>query len=98
MGLAKVDLAGVENDIEYLLFVDHAESMEGYTHLKPIISEIAKLVQIHADSAVEQYQNDIIPTIAARLQDEVATIVFGEKQQPIQREQHDTEEKGALAW
>ena len=72
----------IENDIYNLLFVEHEEDMKNFTHLQPIVKELAELMERHAEAAVRQYQMEIIPTIAQHLQDEVGTLVMGHKYQP----------------
>lgn len=78
--LMSLDLATIENELEYLLFVEHGESMEGYTHLQPLIEEVAKRVVTIADRAVAEFQRDMTSRIAKHLQEtigtEIANIVY----------------------
>lgn len=87
--LMSLDQATIENELEYLLFVEHSESMEGYTHLQPLIEEVAKRVIVIADRAVEEFQRDMTNRIAKHLQDtigkEIANLVYDA--------QFDTKEK-----
>ena len=74
-----IDLAEIENEIDYLLFVEHEENMKSYTHLKPLVAEIAKMCVCHADRAVAAYQRDITLQLAEELQTKVQEIVFGQR-------------------
>jgi hypothetical protein len=77
MGL---NLADIEQSLDYLLFVEHEEDMKGYTHLRPLLKEIAEKVVIrYVDQAVAEYQRDITTKIATHLRDEVEGIVFDER-------------------
>lgn len=66
--LMSLDLKDIENELEYLLFVEHEEDMKGYTHLLPILSEVAKLVVHISDRAVAEFQRDMTHRIAKNLQ------------------------------
>jgi hypothetical protein len=77
--LSNLNLAEVENSIEYLLFVEHEEDMKNYTHLKPLIGELVKLCVVHADKAVVEYQHEITLKIAEAMKGQVQEIVFGQQ-------------------
>lgn len=78
--LMSLDQASIENEIEYLLFVENGEDMKGYTHLQPLIEEVAKRVISIADRAVAEFQRDMTSRIAKHLRDtigvEIANIVY----------------------
>lgn len=69
--LAGVSESDIVNDIDYLLFIDHEEDMAHYTHLKPIIEELAKLVVRNIDYAIRDFQNDMTFRIAKHLQESI---------------------------
>jgi len=69
--LASLDLATIENDFDYLLFVEHEEDMANYTHLQPLVKEIAKLTVQIADRAVAEFQHDMTRKIAIQLQEKI---------------------------
>lgn len=75
MGLS---LGGIENDIEYLLFVDHEDMfpMSEYTKMQPIIEKLAKLVVIHADDAARAMQRELLFNIGRHLEKEVGNVVY----------------------
>lgn len=77
--LMSIDLSSIENDIEHLLFVDHEEDMKNYTHLKPLIAELAKLTVVHADAAIRNYQQEITMNLAEELKGNIQQIVFGQR-------------------
>lgn len=77
--LTDADLVDLENDIEYLFFVEHEEDMKNYTHLKALIPEITRLFVLHSDRVIAQYQQDITLKIAEKLKNEVDSMVFGER-------------------
>lgn len=68
----------IENDIEYLLFVEHEEDMANYTHLRKVIPDLVKLVEQHKESAVKAYQAQAIERIATTLRGQVADAVLAE--------------------
>ena len=78
--LMSLDIGSIENEIEYLLFVDHAEDMANYTHLQPLVHEVAKTVISIADRAVAEFQRDMTSRIARHLQEtmgqEIANVVY----------------------
>lgn len=69
--LMSLSQAEVEQQIEYLLFVEHSEDMGGYTHLRKIIPEVSKLVIHIADRAVAEFQRDMTYRIAKNLQETI---------------------------
>jgi hypothetical protein len=75
--ISNLSLAEIENELEYLLFVDHEESMESYTHLRPILKEVAELVIHISDRAVRDFQRDMTYRVAEHLKANVANVVFG---------------------
>lgn len=76
--LAELGLAGIENDIEYLLFVDNEKlfPMSEYTKLQPIIEDLAKLVVVYADAAARKMQDNVIHSVANHLKSEVGNVVY----------------------
>ena len=87
--LMNIDLADIENEIEYLLFVEHEEDMKSYTHLRPLIAEIAKMCVSHADRAVSAYQRDITINLAEDLQGKIQEIVFGQRIETCEKRRVD---------
>ena len=85
-----IHLAEIENEIEHLLFVEHEEDMQSYTHLRPFIAEIAKMCVNYADSAVSAYQQDITIKLSENLKDKVQEIVFGQKIETLEKRRVDT--------
>jgi hypothetical protein len=88
--LMDLSLATIENEIEYLLFVEHEEAMKDYTHLRPFIAEIAKICVNNADRAVAEYQRDITIKLAENLKDKVQEIVYGQKFETREKRRVDT--------
>lgn len=79
--LADMSIAEIENDIEYLLFVDNEKlfPMSEYTKLLPVVAELAKLVTTHADAAAEKMQRETVDNVARHLKNEVTNIVYSSK-------------------
>lgn len=67
-----VDESDIVNRIEYLLFVEHEEDMKGYTHLRPIIQELAHMSARVAEDAVAAFQREMTYRIAKRVQSVVS--------------------------
>lgn len=79
--LGDLSLAVLENDIEYLLFVDNEElfPMTEYTKLLPVVEGLAKLIMVHADSVARKVHDETVSNIANHLTQEVGNVVHRSK-------------------
>ena len=96
--LMNQSLAEIENDLEYLLFVEHGEDMVNYTHLRPLIQEMAKVVVQHSDRAVRDFQRDMTYRLASRFKNEAGAMIFGEQIEVYKKMRVDTtiDDKGVV--
>lgn len=63
------------NDIEYLLFVDHEEDMKNFQHLKPIVTDLMRLVVKFSNKAVGEWQREMTERVACELKEAIGGIV-----------------------
>jgi len=68
--------AEIVNDIEYLLFVEHEEDMKNYQHLKPIVNDLAALVELVSKKAVIDSQFEMTQRIVERVKETIGDIVI----------------------
>lgn len=69
--ISALDEAEIVGQLEYFLFIDHEEDMKGYSHLRPLLKELAQLVIRISDGAVAEFQRDMTRRIAENLQDSI---------------------------
>ncbi len=76
--LMNLSVPELENDIEYLLFVDNEGlfPMTEYIKLQPVIQDLAKLILVHADDAARKTQDEVVRNIAIHLKEEVRNVVY----------------------
>jgi hypothetical protein len=79
--IADLSVAGIENDIEYLLFVDNEVlfPMADYLKLQPIVADLAKLILVHADAAASKMQDEVVRNVAVHFKEEAARVVYRSK-------------------
>lgn len=76
MGLS---LPEIQNSIEYEIFIENGEAMESYTHLHPVVTQLADLVVRYADRAVRQYQTEMTYTLADAIRGDIQQLVLGSR-------------------
>lgn len=74
--VAKLNLADIENAIEYLMHIDHELPMDLYLKLEPLKKDLANLVVVYSDKAVKLALNKATYMIASKLEDEVGNMVY----------------------
>lgn len=69
-------LAEFEQDIDYLMHVEHELPMELYTQLEPLKADLAKLMATHADATAKTATMQLKYKIAAEIKEKVVGIVL----------------------
>lgn len=83
MAGARLVRSEIEQEIDYLLFVDHEQDMKDFTRLRPVVRELAELFVRVSDRAFEEYERNMKLEIAKQLQDSVGGIILQGKKSGI---------------
>lgn len=88
--ISNLSLAEIEQELEHLIFVEHEEDMASYTHLRPLIKEMAKLMVRQSDRAIVAFQNDMTYRLAKEFESSIGAMIFGQAIETRQKMRVDT--------
>ena len=77
--ISDLNVSELEQELEHLIFVEHEESMEEYTHLKPLVEDIVKLMVRKADQAVVAFQHDMTHRLVGEFSSSISEMILGQR-------------------